>query len=330
MTVAAYTGDCRHGYIYLRGEYPLAREILEHALDVTRRHGYLGQRILGEDFSFDIEIRSGAGAYICGEETAIFNSIEGFRGEPRAKPPFPVERGLFGKPTIVNNVETLINVLEVLRIGGPEYARIGTEKSTGPRLFCACPASSRPSRRAARSRSESRWKAHCSSADDRRGAGRPRPAGGAARWRGPARVRPAPTSSTCRFRRSRTPCARPGVTLGSGVVVAFDDRPSTFATCCVRIARVHARRVVRSVHPVPRGDQVRQEEALARLRVGQDCRGTVADEPCETVLLDEVGTCMRKDSSICRLGGRPRAKYKIFSAIEQALEDVQGGDGVMY
>ena len=144
MTIAAFTGDCRHGYIYLRGEYPLARDILEHALDVTRLHGYLGSRILGEDFTFDIEIRSGAGAYICGEETAIFNSIEGFRGEPRAKPPFPVERGLFGKPTIVNNVETLVNVLEVLRTGGLEYARTGTEKSTGTRLFCLSGAVSRP------------------------------------------------------------------------------------------------------------------------------------------------------------------------------------------
>ena len=161
MTIAAYTGDCRHGYIYLRGEYPLAREILEHALDVTRLHGYLGEGILGEDFSFDIEIRSGAGAYICGEETAIFNSIEGYRGEPRNKPPFPVERGLFGKPTIVNNVETLINVLEVLSRGGLEYARIGTEKSTGPRLFCLSGAS--PGRASTRCRSGRPW-AHCSSA----------------------------------------------------------------------------------------------------------------------------------------------------------------------
>ena len=126
MTIAAYTGDCRHGYIYLRGEYPLAREILEHALDVTRLHGYLGDGILGEDFSFDIEIRSGAGAYICGEETAIFNSIEGYRGEPRNKPPFPVERGLFGKPTIVNTGTT------------PSRSPL---PSSAPRSLCPVPAS---------------------------------------------------------------------------------------------------------------------------------------------------------------------------------------------
>src|SRR2546430_5452762 len=88
---------------------------------------------MGEGFRFDIDLRRGAGAYICGEETALFNSIEGKRGEPRNKPPFPVQRGVFGKPTGINNVETLVNVLEILRIGGAAYAQIGTEGSTGPR-----------------------------------------------------------------------------------------------------------------------------------------------------------------------------------------------------
>ena len=92
--------------------------------------------MLGEGFAFDIEIRKGAGAYICGEETAIFNSIEGFRGEPRNKPPFPVVAGLFQKPTVINNVETLVNVLDVLAGGGPAYAATGTEASTGTKLFC--------------------------------------------------------------------------------------------------------------------------------------------------------------------------------------------------
>ena len=99
---------------------------------------------MGEGFAFDIELRRGAGAYICGEETALFNSIEGKRGEPRNKPPFPVQRGVFGKPTGINNVETLINVLEVLRIGGLAYAEIGTEGSTGPRLFCVSGTVARP------------------------------------------------------------------------------------------------------------------------------------------------------------------------------------------
>ena len=99
---------------------------------------------MGEGFAFDIELRRGAGAYICGEETALFNSIEGKRGEPRNKPPFPVQRGVFGKPTGINNVETLINVLEILRIGGLAYAAIGTEGSTGPRLFCVAGTVARP------------------------------------------------------------------------------------------------------------------------------------------------------------------------------------------
>jgi len=119
MTIAAYATGCEHGYVYLRGEYPQAHAILNAALAEARRRGYLGEDILGEGFRFEIEIRKGGGAYICGEETAIFNSIEGFRGEPRSKPPFPVVAGLFGKPTVVNNVETLVNVLGVVQQSGP-------------------------------------------------------------------------------------------------------------------------------------------------------------------------------------------------------------------
>ena len=112
MTIAGYATGCERGYVYLRGEYPLAHARSAHAIAEARRRGFLGEDILGQGFAFDIEIRKGAGAYICGEETAIFNSIEGFRGEPRNKPPFPVVDGLFGKPTVVNNVETLVNVLD--------------------------------------------------------------------------------------------------------------------------------------------------------------------------------------------------------------------------
>ena len=136
LTIAGVTTGCEQGYVYIRGEYPLATERLTHAIEEARRHGFLGDDVMGHGARFDIELRRGAGAYICGEETALFNSLEGKRGEPRNKPPFPVQRGLFGKPTGINNVETLINVLEVLRIGGQRYAEIGTEGSTGPRLFC--------------------------------------------------------------------------------------------------------------------------------------------------------------------------------------------------
>ena len=123
MTIAAYATGCEHGYLYLRGEYPLAQRRLENALEQARERGLLGDDILGHGFKFDIELRKGAGAYICGEETAIFGSIEGYRGEPRNKPPFPVERGLFGQPTVVNNVETLVNVLPIVLEGGPGLRR---------------------------------------------------------------------------------------------------------------------------------------------------------------------------------------------------------------
>jgi NADH-quinone oxidoreductase subunit F len=136
MTIGAYATGCEYGYIYLRGEYPLALARLENAIAHARERGFLGTNILGRDFNFDIELRKGAGAYICGEETAVFGSIEGLRGEPRNKPPFPVERGLFGLPTVVNNVETLVNVQSIVLEGGREFAGIGTERSTGPKLFC--------------------------------------------------------------------------------------------------------------------------------------------------------------------------------------------------
>ena len=136
MTIAAYATGCELGYIYLRGEYPLAQRRLEHAIEEARERRMLGETSVSRDFSFEIELRKGAGAYICGEETAVFGSIEGYRGEPRNKPPFPVERGLFGQPTVVNNVETLVNTLPIVLEGGAAFARIGTERSTGPKLFC--------------------------------------------------------------------------------------------------------------------------------------------------------------------------------------------------
>jgi NADH-quinone oxidoreductase subunit F len=136
MTVAAFATGCEHGFVYIRGEYPEPQHALERALEEARHRGLLGDDVMGAGLSFDIQIRKGAGAYICGEETAIFESIEGKRGEPRNKPPFPVTEGLFGKPTVVNNVETLVNVLDIVLGGGPAYAETGTEASTGTKLFC--------------------------------------------------------------------------------------------------------------------------------------------------------------------------------------------------
>src|SRR5205085_959578 len=129
MAIAAFATGCARGFLYIRGEYPLGAERMQHAIDESRAHGFLGADILGRGVSFDIEIRRGAGAYICGEETAIFNSIEGYRGEPRNKPPFPAQSGLFGLPTVVNNVETLANIPQIILDGGVAFAAIGTEQS---------------------------------------------------------------------------------------------------------------------------------------------------------------------------------------------------------
>ena len=136
MTIAGYAIGARRGYIYVRGEYPRAQRILRRAIEAARQAGFLGERILGSGFSFDIELRSGAGAYICGEETALFDSIEGKRGFPRLKPPFPTTHGLFGQPTVINNVETLCTAAWIVANGAQAYRSIGTQESPGSKLFC--------------------------------------------------------------------------------------------------------------------------------------------------------------------------------------------------
>ena len=199
MTIAAFATGASKGYLYIRGEYPEAEARVANAIDRARDAGLLGDDILGSGFAFDIELRRGAGAYICGEETALFESIEGKRGEPRNKPPFPVEVGLFGKPTVVNNVETLANVLSIVtrrwrdvrpdRHRGLDRAR----SSSACRAMSRGPASTRSSsgRRCATS---SRWPAACR-ADARSGRScsvAPRASSsGRARWtcRSPSRRR---------------------------------------------------------------------------------------------------------------------------------------------
>ena len=136
MIIAGYAIGANKGYFYIRGEYLNAYEQVQKAISDARAVGYLGENILNSGFSFDIELRRGAGAYVCGEETALFESIEGKRGFPRTKPPFPTTSGLFGKPTVINNVETLANIPLILNIGIEKYRSIGTEKSPGSKLFC--------------------------------------------------------------------------------------------------------------------------------------------------------------------------------------------------
>ncbi len=135
VVISAYALGVNHAFIYIRGEYPKPARRVQHAVDAAYAAGYLGTDILGSEYSLDVTVHLGAGAYICGEETALLNSLEGQRGEPRIKPPFPAVEGLYGRPTIVNNVETISNIPWIVTNGGASFAAIGPEGSQGPRLF---------------------------------------------------------------------------------------------------------------------------------------------------------------------------------------------------
>ena len=135
MAIAGYAIGASQGYVYIRAEYPIAVHRLQVAIDQAREYGLLGNNIFGTDFCFDLDIKLGAGAFVCGEETALMTSIEGKRGEPRPRPPFPAVKGLFGKPTILNNVETYANVPQIILKGADWFASMGTEKSKGTKVF---------------------------------------------------------------------------------------------------------------------------------------------------------------------------------------------------
>lgn len=135
MAIAGYAIGANQGYVYIRAEYPIAVQRLQIAIDQAREYGLLGKNIFDTGFDFDIEIRLGAGAFVCGEETALMTSIEGHRGEPRPRPPFPAVKGLFGKPTILNNVETWANIPQIILKGAEWFSSMGTEKSKGTKIF---------------------------------------------------------------------------------------------------------------------------------------------------------------------------------------------------
>ncbi|MFE5917588.1 NADH-ubiquinone oxidoreductase-F iron-sulfur binding region domain-containing protein [Streptomyces sp. NPDC056468] len=295
MTIAAYATGAHQGYLYLRGEYPRALHLLEHALAQARARGLLGDDILGQGYAFDIEIRRGAGAYICGEETALFNSIEGYRGEPRSKPPFPVEKGLFGKPTVENNVETLVNVLPILTMGAPAYAAIGTGKSTGPKLFCVSGSVARPGIYELPFGATLRELLELAGARDGL---RAVLLGGAAG----GFVRADELDIPLTFEGTR----EAGTTLGSGVVIAFDDTVP-LPRLLLRIAEFFRDESCGQCVPCRVGT-VRQEEALHRIveRTGAAAADDIA-------LLREVGRAMR-DASICGLG------QTAWNAVESAID----------
>jgi NADH-quinone oxidoreductase subunit F len=298
MIIAAFAVGAEQGYVYIRGEYPLAIERMGQAIVTARKNGWLGANVAGAGFSFDIEIRKGAGAYICGEETAIFNSIEGYRGEPRNKPPFPVEVGLFRKPTLVNNVETLVNIPRIVLEGGAAFARIGTQESTGTKLFCLSGAVERPGVY------EVPFGITLGQLLDLAGvrAGHTVQAvllGGAAGMF----VRGDERDIVLTFEGARAA----SVTLGSGVIMVFDDKADLQDTL-VRLAGFFRDESCGQCVPCRVGT-VRQEEALHRLASART-RGSVKTE---LALLGEIGVAM-KDASICGLG------QTAYSAVESAVK----------
>ncbi len=300
MTIAAFAVGAEKGFIYIRGEYPLAAERLAQAVESARAQGFLGEGILGTSFQFDIELRRGAGAYICGEETALFNSIEGYRGEPRNKPPFPTQAGLFHQPTIVNNVETLVNIPGIILEGGAGFARTGTEQSSGTRLFCLSGHIIRPGVY------EVPFGATLREVIDLAGG-----VGGSGRLQavllgGAAGtfVSPSELDVPLTFEGTRAI----GATLGSGVIMLFDDT-TDLKQILLRIAEFFREETCGQCVPCRVG-VTRQKEALERL-IENRPRGSNEQE---LRLLQEMAQAMR-DASICGLG--QTASSALLSAVNR-------------
>ncbi len=298
MTIAGFATASEQGYIYIRGEYPHATQRLSSAIAQASARGLLGENVMSLGFRFHLELRRGAGAYICGEETALLNSIEGYRGEPRNKPPFPVQEGLFGKPTVINNVETLVNVLDIVLRGGPTFAAIGTAGSAGPKLFCVSGNVARPGVY------EVEFDVTLRQLIDLAGGVRNGHTvqtvllGGAAG----VFVTPDQLDTPLTFEGVRAI----GATLGSGVVMVFDDTVD-LRTILLRIAAFFRDESCGQCVPCRVGT-VRQEELLQRLKTGK-LRGSVQTE---LALRADISQVMR-DASICGLG------QTAASAVESAL-----------
>jgi NADH-quinone oxidoreductase subunit F len=299
MTVAGLAIGAEQGWLYIRGEYPVAIERLSGAISAARNAGLLGEDVAGCGRRFDISLRIGAGAYICGEETALFNSIEGFRGEPRNKPPFPTTHGLFGEPTAINNVETLVNVLTVVLAGSAAYAAEGTERSPGTKLFCLSGRVNRPGTY------EVEFGATLGDLIDLAG-GLPDGSrlravllgGAAGSFVGPESLDLPLTLEATR---------EAGVSLGSGVIMVFDESDDMVDTVR-RIAEFFRDESCGQCVPCRVGT-VRQEEVLVRLG-----RGIALDD--ERDLLDDLAAVM-KDASICGLG--QTASGAVRSALDMGL-----------
>ena len=285
LIIAAYAIGANRGYIYIRGEYLHAFYIMQQATEDARQAGLLGENILGSPFSFDVELRRGAGAYVCGEETAQFESIEGKRGLPRLKPPFPTTSGLFGMPTVINNVETLCNVPLILQQGASNYRKIGTEKSPGPKLFCVSGDVRRPGLYEVPFGVTMRHLV-CELA----GGLRPDRAlqvilvGGAAG----AFATPDQLDTPLSFEHLR----EAGLPLGSGVITVFDDTRHLI-DILLRLARFFAQESCGKCYPCQIGTQ-RQHEIMQRI----NDQGAQPEDIERLQLIAQVMT----DTSLCGLG----------------------------
>jgi NADH-quinone oxidoreductase subunit F len=285
LSISARAVGARQGYIYVRGEYPYAFQALGQALGEARTAGYLGADILGSGMDFDVELRLGAGAYICGEETAMFESIEGKRGFPRVKPPFPTTHGLFGKPTVINNVETLCNLPFIIEKGAQEYRHLGTERSPGSKLFCVSGDVARPGVYEVPFGVTLRHLLF-----DLAGG---LPAGrrlGAVLFGGAAGA--FATEEQLDVRLSFEDLRAAGLPLGSGVVMVFDERRD-LRDVLYRLARFFAHESCGKCYPCQLGTQ-RQVEILARIAAG-------VAQPGDAERLADVGWTM-SDASLCGLG----------------------------
>ncbi len=273
MCIAAHAIGASKGYIYLRGEYPYILPVLENALTEARKAGYLGR-------AFDIEIRLGAGAYICGEETALFESIEGKRGFPRVKPPFPTTQGLFGKPTAINNVETLCNVPLILEKGAADYRKIGTEKSPGPKLFCVSGDVAKPGLYEVPFGVTIRELLEMAGCE----------AFQAVLFGGAAGAFATPDQLDVKLTFEDLRAA--GLPLGSGVVMVFDETRD-LRDVLARLGKFFAHESCGKCYPCQLGTQ-RQMEILDRIAAGKMLAG-------DAERLGDVGWTMT-DSSLCGLG----------------------------
>ena len=281
-TLAGYAIAASRSFIFIRGEYAYVADILEQAVEEARAAGLIGDGILGTRHTQSLWVHRGAGAYICGEETALLDSLEGKRGNPRLKPPFPANQGLYQGPTLINNVETLYNVLGVLDVGGQAFAEVGGGRSTGTKLFCVSGAVATPG--VYEVEFGTTLRELLTLAGGVRGELRTVLLGGAAG----GFVTPDQLDVVLTLEGAR----EIGATLGSGVVLAFDTSADLTATLR-RIAAFFRDESCGQCVPCRVGT-VRQEESLARLERG-------APPGPELVLLDDLARVMQ-DASICGLG----------------------------